>query len=191
MNPLFIHTKYVIRKKVFSLVGTKYHIYDNNGQLVLYSQMKAFKLKEDLRLYRDETMAEELLWIQARNGQDWSVTFDVTDSRTGEPVGALRRRGLKSMVKEEWIVLGPAGQEIGRIKENHPFSALLRRFIHLIPQHYHVALNGRKIPAYTHRFTPRLTKVQIDLSGLEQDSLDPRLSLTAGILLCSMEGRQA
>lgn len=37
-------------------MGAKLHIYDNAEQLVLYSQMKAFKLKEDIALYTDESM---------------------------------------------------------------------------------------------------------------------------------------
>ncbi|NGM83061.1 hypothetical protein G5B47_11610 [Paenibacillus sp. 7124] len=31
----------------------------------------------------------------------------VTDSETGVPVGAFRRNGLKSILKDEWIILGP------------------------------------------------------------------------------------
>ncbi|WP_138493818.1 hypothetical protein [Paenibacillus pinistramenti] len=189
MNPLFSRTKYVIRKKIFSLLGTKYHISDESGQLVLYSEMKAFKLKEDIRLYNDESMSQELLWIQARKIIDFSATYDVRDSATGEWIGALRRRGFKSILKDEWILLGTGDKELGRIKENSSFLALLRRFIHIIPQRYHVDIAGHKHPAFTQNINPLVTKVLCDFSGLHQ-SLDPRLCLAAGILLCSMEGKQ-
>ncbi|WP_223067383.1 hypothetical protein [Paenibacillus caui] len=190
MNPLFGRTRYVIRKKVFSLLGTKYHIYDDNRQLILYSEMKAFKLKEDIRLYNDETMARELLHIQARSLLDFSATYDVTDSETGEPVGALRRRGLKSILKDEWIILAPGDREIGRIKEDNPFLAVIRRFISIIPQRYHVEMNGQKIHTFQQNFSPLVTKVNVDFSGFGQQMLDPRLGIAAGILLCSIEGKQ-
>ncbi|GGA45401.1 hypothetical protein [Paenibacillus physcomitrellae] len=190
MNSLFIRTKYVIRKKVFSLLGTKYHIYDENNQLVLYSEMKAFKFKEDIGLYKDETMSEELLRIRARSMVDFSATYDVTDSVTGEKIGALRRRGFKSILKDEWIILAPDDSESGRIKEDNSFLALLRRFIHIIPQSYHVEIDGHKAPAYTQNINPLVTKVHCDFSQVNQQRFDPRLGLAAGILLCSIEGKQ-
>ena len=41
-------------------------MYDGRGALIGLSKQKAFKLKEDIRFYTDETMTEERLLIQAR-----------------------------------------------------------------------------------------------------------------------------
>jgi uncharacterized protein YxjI len=190
MNPLFSRSKYVIRKKVLSLLGTKYHIYDDDRNLILYSEMKAFKLKEDIRLYTDESMTRELLWIKARQIVDFSATYDVTDSETGIKIGAFRRRGFKSIFKDEWIILGPGDLEIGRIKEDNSFLALLRRFINIIPQNYHVEIEGQKFQTYQQSFNPLVSKVSVDFSGHNKDKIDPRLGLAGGILLCSIEGDQ-
>ena len=35
---------------------TPFHIYDEAGNVAFYSKMKAFKLKEDLRIYSGEDM---------------------------------------------------------------------------------------------------------------------------------------
>ncbi|SES93063.1 hypothetical protein [Paenibacillus sp. NFR01] len=190
MNQAFAQSEFTIRKKVFSIMGAKLHIYNHAEELVFYSQMKAFKLKEDIALYTDESMTRELLRIKARNVIDFSATYDVQDSETGEHVGSLRRRGLKSMVKDEWIIMDAGGKEIGLIKENSLFMALLRRFITLIPQKYNIEMDGEAIPAFRQNFNPFVTKIIADFSEDRRGKLDRRLGLAAGILLCAVEGKQ-
>ena len=70
---VFAADSYTIRKKLLSFLGQKFHIYDPQWQLVGYVKQKAFKLKEDIRVYADETCASELLVIKARQivGQLW------------------------------------------------------------------------------------------------------------------------
>ncbi len=190
MHTAFNHTEYIIRKKVFSIMGAKLHIYDSADELVLYSQMKAFKLKEDIVLYTDESMHKELLRIKARSIVDFSATYDVQDTETGEHVGALRRKGLKSILKDEWIILDNNDREIGKIKEDSTAMALLRRFIPVIPQKYNVEVAGITIPAFNQNFNPFVTKIIADFSDDPKGLLDRRLGLAAGILLCAIEGKQ-
>jgi uncharacterized protein YxjI len=190
LNNAFNHTEYIIRKKVFSIMGAKLHIYDSSEELVLYSQMKAFKLKEDIALFTDESMEKELLRIKARNVIDFSATYDVHDSETGEHIGALRRKGLKSILKDEWTIMDQRDTEIGLIKENSTLMALLRRFITLIPQKYNIELGNNVIPAFRQNFNPFVTKIIADFSEDRSGQLDRRLGLAAGILLCAVEGKQ-
>ncbi|OMD48429.1 hypothetical protein BSK56_11690 [Paenibacillus borealis] len=190
LNNAFNHTEYIIRKKVFSIMGAKLHIYNSSEELVLYSQMKAFKLKEDIALFTDESMEKELLRIKARNAIDFSATYDVHDSETGEHIGALRRKGLKSILKDEWTILDQRDTEIGLIKENSTLMALLRRFITLIPQKYNIELGNTVIPAFRQNFNPFVTKIIADFSEDRSGQLDRRLGLAAGILLCAVEGKQ-
>ncbi|MRN52988.1 hypothetical protein GJB61_08250 [Paenibacillus sp. LC-T2] len=190
LNNAFNHTQYTIRKKVFSVLGAKLHIYDSSEELVLYSQMKAFKIKEDIALFTDESMNKELLRIKARSIIDFGATYDVVDSETGEHVGALRRKGLKSILIDEWIILDKNDQEIGKIKENNVALALLRRFISFIPQSYKVEMDGNSIPIFKQNFNPFVTKIIADFSEDQKRRLDRRLGLAAGILLCVIEGKQ-
>jgi hypothetical protein len=190
LNNIWGQSQYIIRKKVFSVMGAKLHIYNSSEELVLYSQMKAFKLKEDITLYTDETMEKELLRIKARNIIDISATYDVYDSETGESLGALRRKGLKSIVKDEWVILDSRDNEIGFIKEDSMFMALLRRVIPLIPQKYNVEIGGMVIPAFRQNFNPFVTKIIADFSEDRKGVLDRRIGLAAAILLCAIEGKQ-
>lgn len=190
MNHAFSYEEYIIRKKVLSVMGAKLHIYNSSEELVLFSKMKAFKLKEDIALYTDETMQQELLRIKARSVIDFSATYDVHDSETGEHVGSLRRKGLKSILKDEWVILDRHDQEIALIKEDSTFKALLRRFIALIPQKYNIEFDGNTIPAFKQNFNPFVTKIIADFSEDRTRQLDRRLGLAAGILLCAIEGKQ-
>ena len=185
----FEHDTYLIRKKVFKIFGGAFHIYDSQGGLAFYSKQKAFKLKEDIRVFTGEDMTEEVLYIQARQIVDFSAAYDVMDSAAGEKVGALRRRGWKSIVRDEWILLDAADNEIGRIKEDS--LALVRRLLcKLIPQKFHVEIGGQTVCTLKQKFNPFVLKIRIDFSLDTERLLDRRLGIAAAILLCAIEGRQ-
>ena len=82
---------HLIRRKIYTVAGAKFHIFDPEGRLVFYTKQKAFKLKEDIRLFSGEDMTEELLVLQARQVIDFGATYDVLDPTTQEVVGSLRR----------------------------------------------------------------------------------------------------
>ncbi|MBA2941062.1 hypothetical protein HZF08_22540 [Paenibacillus sp. CGMCC 1.16610] len=191
MNPKFNHHKFVVRKQILSLVGAKIDIFDMNEKPILFSKMKAFKLKEDIRIYDDETMQECLISIQARSVIDFSAIFDVVDVETGIKIGSLRRKGVKSIFKDEWAILSPNESEIGLIKEDNVLLALLRRFLtNLIPQHYIVEMNGAKVAEYKQNFNPIVQKLILDFSADHNNKLDRRLGLAAAVLLIAVEGKQ-
>ena len=75
----FEHRTYQIRKKFFKIFGGAFHIYDPTGQVAFYSRLKAFKLKEDIRVYTGEDMQTEALAIRARQVLDIAATYDVVD----------------------------------------------------------------------------------------------------------------
>ncbi|THF76424.1 LURP-one-related/scramblase family protein [Cohnella fermenti] len=191
MNPKFTHTQYLIRKQILSLVGAKIDIFDTSGQPVLFSQMKAFKLKEDIRLFSNDTMQDELISIQARSIIDFSATYDVVDSVSGEKLGSLRRKGMKSMLKDEWVIIDSNETEVGLIKEDSPFMALLRRFLtNLIPQKFHVEMGGERVALFKQDFNPFVGKLKLDFSLDKGNRLDRRLGLAAAVLLVVIEGQQ-
>lgn len=186
------HRQYTVRRKVLQLLGATFHVYDPEGNVVFYSRMKAFKLKEDIRLYTGEDMQEELLTIKARQILDISATYDVTDATNGERVGALQRRGLKSIIKDEWLILDVNDNQIGTIKEDNMLLALVRRFmINLIPQTYNVHIGERLVATMKQNLNPFVTKITIDFSPDTEGLLDKRLGIAAAILMCAIEGKQS
>jgi hypothetical protein len=193
-NERFDHPSYTIRRKVFTVAGAKFHIYDPAGQLVFYTKQKAFKLKEDIRLFSDENMAEELLVLQARTVIDFGVTYDVFDSVTQETVGSLRRKGMKSMLRDEWLVFDPDGREVGVIKEDSTGLAVLRRmhevFSLILPQAHHLEMDGQTVGTYRQNRNPFVHKTMVELANGDS-GLDRRLGIATGVLLSAIEGRQS
>ena len=190
-DPRFQQTQYMIRRKIFKLVGAAFHIYDTAENVLFYSKLKAFKLKEDIRLYAGEDMSTELLTIKARNILDFAAAYDVVDARTGEQVGTLKRKGFRSMLRDEWIIMNASGQEIGTIQEDSMAMALLRRFLsNLIPQSFSGTVNGVTVLNFNRHFNPFVLRMDMDFSPDVQGLLDRRLGLAAGVLLSAIEGRQ-
>jgi uncharacterized protein YxjI len=191
-NKLFSHNNYLIRRKIFKLFGAAFHIYDSEGRLAFYSKMKAFKLKEDIRLYNDETMQTEVLTIKARQILDFSAAYDVVDSFTGEKVGVLKRKGMKSIFKDEWIIMNEEDRELGLIKEDSALLAFVRRFVtNIIPQKYHAEINGEIVSEFKQNFNPFVMKIDLDFSMDEKGLLDRRLGIAAAVLMCAIERKQS
>lgn len=190
LHSAFKHNRYLFRRKVFKLFGGAFHAYDENGILLLYSKQKAFKLKEDFRIYTDERQVEELLTIKTPQILDIGATYNVQDATTGEPVGAIRRRGIKSIFKDEWIFLSNEATEIGKLTERSVLGAIASRFINLIPQTYVISsADGRTIAEIKQHFNPFVLKYSMTI--LEPEGpIDRRLLISSGILLAAIEQRQ-
>src|SRR5262245_15799676 len=189
----FSHQTYLVRKKFWQFFGASFYVYDPNGAPVLFSKQKAFKLKEDIRVFTDESLQTEALSIQARSILDFSCSYDVYDSATGQRVGALRRKGLKSsFYKDEWVILDGAEREVGLIQEESAFLALLRKYLlgALIPQSFNAEMGGRTVATFNQHFNLFATKLTLDFSPDPQHQFDRRLGIAAGILLCAIEGKQ-
>lgn len=187
----FEHRHYEIRKQVLKLFGGKFRVYDQTGTLVLFANMKAFKLKEDIRLYSDESMSQELVTIKARSIIDWSAAYDVVDSQTQQKLGALKRKGWSSMIRDSWVIMDPMDNEVGFIQEDSTLLALLRRFLtNLIPQKFHGFVGQRPVFTFHQHFNPFAMRYSLDFSEDSFGDLDRRLGIVAAVLLCAIEGRQ-
>lgn len=191
MNPAFQHNQYLLKRQVFALAG-KFRFYAPSGQLVLFSQQKMFKLREDIRVYSDENKTQEVLMIKARQIMDFSAAFDVVDSASGQKVGALRRKGLASILRDEWDILDVGDNVIGKLFEDSMGLALLRRFLTgLIPQNYDITIGTDRVADLKQAFNPFTYQLNVDFSMDLSQRLDRRIGIAAAILLAAIEGRQS
>jgi hypothetical protein len=191
MDRAFQHPKYLLRRQILALTG-KLRLYGANGELLLYCQQKMFKLKEDIRVYKDESRSQELLFIQARKILDFAAAYDIYDSQDGQKIGAWRRKGFQSFMRDQWHLLDTADNPYGLLVEDNLSLALLRRFVagSWIPQNYDLLINGARSADLRQRFNPFRYELEIDLSLNSSQPVDPRLGIAAGVLLAIIEGRQ-
>lgn len=174
------HKVLEFRRKFFKIFGAEIDITDPaSDRMIGFIKMKAWKLKEDVRVYSDKTRSQELLSIQARQVIDFGATYDVVDSTVGEPLLSLRRKGLRStFVRDHWLMLDQTGATIGAVRETSSSLALLRRYIGIIPiigeiidlvfafipQRYTVFdANNTVLATITHRKNPFIVKMQLEL----------------------------
>lgn len=153
--------RYTVREKVFKLLGNEFRIYDQRGELIGFCKQKAFRLREDLTIYTDPTAKQQLLRMQARSIIDFSVTYDVRLPDSA-PLGSIRRRGMRSLVRDSWGIYDVQDNKISTVSEHG--SALARRLVPLYvlfsPPVLHIdATDGTRIAelsAYSNPFVPKV-----------------------------------
>jgi len=186
---IFEKDLYAARRKFFALAGQVY-VNTPDGALVCYVKQKLFKLKEEITVFADEAQTRPLVQIKARQIIDFSAAYDVTESSSGRKIGALKRKGLKSIIKDEWMVMNANDEVVARLTEKSGWGAFASRMISLIPQKYSIlSQDGRELATINQRFAFFVHKFDINLSQLDA-SLDRDLAMASTILLLLIEGRQ-
>ena len=192
MNAIFQFPNYLLKRQAIALTG-KFRVYDPSERLVMFSEQKMFRLREDIRVYGDENKSQEVLSIQARQIMDFSAAYDVVDSAMDQKVGALRRRGWSSILRDEWEVLDASDNVIGKLFEDSVGLAMLRRLLlgTLLPQNYDITMGETRVADLKQRFNPFRYELDLDFTMDASQRLDRRLGIAAAILLAAVEGKQS
>lgn len=185
------YPSYYLKRQLLKLIGAGFFIYEPSGALCFYVHQKGFKLKEDIRVYADDKQTQELLTIRARQIMDFSAAYDVVDAISGQKVGMLKRKGWKSIARDEWEVCDANDQPYGVLVEDSMLLALIRRFLsNLVPQNYDLLIGGQRVLDVRQNFNPFSYHLNIVFEQGVQYPLDPRMGIASAVLLAAIEGRQ-
>ncbi|MBN9165957.1 MAG: LURP-one-related family protein [Myxococcales bacterium] len=178
----FGHGTYTVKRPFFTFLGREFRVYDPNGNQVLYVRHKVFSLKDRWSIFTDDTMQVPLVSIGARQIFGIDITTDVFDANTNQPIGAVRSKGLKSILRDTWEVLGPGDQVIGTFQEDS--NALLRRLLPLLLGRWHMEVNGREVARVQQvfRFFTKEFTLQLVPGGV-----DPRFAIACALLALTRE----
>ena len=178
----FGHGTYTVKRPFFTFLGREFRVYDPNGNQVLYVRHKVFSLKDRWSIFTDDTMQVPLVSIGARQIFGIDITTDVFDAHTNQPIGAVRSKGLKSILRDTWEVLGPGDQVIGAFQEDS--NALLRRLLPLLLGRWHMEVNGREVARVQQvfRFFTKEFTLQLVPGGV-----DPRFAIACALLALTRE----
>ncbi len=185
--------RYLVRRKFINLAGASFRVFGEGGELVAFCRQKAFRLKEDIRVYADERRENELLVLKARSILDFGTTYDVA-LPTGERVGSFRRKGLRStFVRDEWMVFDESETQIALLREEGGL-AFARHWVDIIatfvPQKFDMTLtDGTPIASYRQHFNLLILNLGVTVHG-EDERLDDLMILAGACLLGAIEGRQ-
>jgi uncharacterized protein YxjI len=112
-------------------IARQISVTDATGRMVLYVKQKAFKLKESVTVFADKEQTVSLFTINADRVIDFSARYQFTD-RTGAPIGAVKRQGMKSLWKARYEVLNGDLSEL-LIQEANPWAKVLDGLVGEIP----------------------------------------------------------
>jgi hypothetical protein len=128
---------------------------DYNKNILGFSKQKMFKLKEDIRVYTDESMKVEMFRIQQQEIFDIWGTFAVIDSPTNTLLGFIKRKALMSTFAwDEWDVLDAYKRPIGGIHESEG-RGLVRKYVpfgNLVPEKMTLKLNNQVVAEINQEF---------------------------------------
>ena len=153
-SPLWSQSFYRIRKKVIA-IANQFWIEDANGNPIGFSRQKILRIKENIRVFADDSMTTEIFRIQQEQIVDMWGTFGVIDSVTGACIGRVRRDPIKSGIyADQYFILDPTGQQIGRVGEKSG-RGLARRLVPgggLIPEKVYMEFYGQDVGEIKQQF---------------------------------------
>lgn len=94
---------------------------DSTGQQVAFVHQKTFKLKEDIRIYSDESKSREIYRIGADRVLDISAKYHFTDATNNQPLGYVQPKALRSIWRSTYVVYDVNGKPLYHIKEDNPW----------------------------------------------------------------------
>jgi len=187
-NVLWYQNFYRIRKKVLA-IANQYSIEDAHGTAIGYSKQKILALRENIKVFTDDSMTTELFRIQQEQVMDMWGTFAVVDSATGTCVGKLRRQALKSgLFKDEYLLLDAYGQAVGKVAERAG-RGLARKYIplgNLVPEQLVIEFQGQQVAEIKQQFKIIGDIWEVDCSRIPQ-SFDRRTLISCMLLMGMIE----
>ncbi len=124
--PLMFHFK-------FLTLAPKVIVRDATGREVMHVRQRLFKFREHVELFTDSTRATKLGEIRADRVIDWSARYNFTDA-AGAPIGALGRKGWRSLWRAHYEVFNPGDQVPDfNVTEENPFAKVMDGIFGQIP----------------------------------------------------------
>jgi uncharacterized protein YxjI len=113
-------------------IAPQIKVTDAGGQTVLYVRQKALALREDVRIYADEQQQQQLYQLNADRIIDWSANYRIRTA-DDQDLGALRRKGMRSLWKATYEVTDANGQPTATIHEENPWIKVLDGLVGELP----------------------------------------------------------
>ena len=113
-------------------IGTRVRVKDATGRQVAYARKKKFKLKEDVGVYEDEDQSRLRFRMKADRMLDFSARYAISGP-DGHPIGAVGRRGMKSLWSSAYVLDDAYDAEAGSIREENPWTKVLDGMMESVP----------------------------------------------------------
>lgn len=117
--------------KIIAIVSQIY-VRDGGGSLVGYVRQKFFKLKEAVEIFTDENQSQLIGKINADRVIDFNARYQFT-AADGRRLGAMARRGVRSLWKAHYLIENAQGAPAMEIHEESAWVKFLDSAVGEIP----------------------------------------------------------
>ena len=117
--------------KILAL-ASQIRITDANGQMLGYVKQKLFKLKEDIRVFTDDSQTNQIFGIKADRILDFSAKYNFTD-RNGALLGSIRRKGMRSIWKAHYEIYDERDAQVMEIREENGWIKVVDALVGEVP----------------------------------------------------------
>lgn len=197
------------RRKFLKIFGASITIFDgSSNSAVGFIIMKAFRLRSDIRVYKDHAQQQELMRIGGKKIVSFKPTYEVFDSHSDQSLITLRFQGLRSYLYRVHIdLLDGAGNIYGYVQETSSTLAILRRWLGLLPFGDFIELifaftpqtftimcapdtSPPQVAGYiVHRKNPVIVKMSLNTTQA-QVQIDPRINIAICTILSILDANK-
>src|SRR4051812_48098051 len=96
---------YLIKRKFWSFFERVFRVWTADGQLIMYIEHPLLKLREEFMVYGDEAKTQPLLRVKSAQVIAINFNYEVSDATTGALFGTVQKKGLKSILRDKFILL--------------------------------------------------------------------------------------
>ncbi len=178
-------SRYFVKRKFWSFLERVFRVHTADGQMILYVKHPVFRLREEFTIWADEEQTQPVFKLKSRQIIAINFCFDITDAITGRHIATIQKRGLKSLVRDTFLILDPAGHQMGAMEEQG--HSVLRRFFPILTSKHLLTMNDRPVAFMRQIFRFFIREFQIDV---EATAVDPRFVLACALLAIIAEARR-
>jgi len=176
---------YVIKRRFWSFFERVFRVFTGDGQLIMYIQHPLLKLREEFMVYADEAKTRPILRVKSKQVIAINFSYEVLDAETGQELGAVQKRGLRSLIRDKFHIFDASGNEVGYAEEQG--ASILRRFFPWLTSKHAIFVGGSQVAFIKQRFRFFTKEFEVDT---QPSALDPRFVLAIALLALIAEARR-
>ncbi|GHF83583.1 MULTISPECIES: hypothetical protein [Deinococcus] len=119
----------------FSLF-TEMRVTDAGGQLLAVVKEKKFSIRDEVKVYADESRRTQTHGIRAKGllagALDWKATRHIVRA-SGQPVGALQAHGMRTLWAASYDLQDASGRTAFTIRDDQPWLGVIEGVIDAVP----------------------------------------------------------
>lgn len=178
-------SRYFVKRNFWSFLDRVFRVMTADGQMILYIKHPVLRLREEFTIWSDDTCTRPVFILKSRQIIAINFCYDITDATTGQVIATIQKRGLRSLLRDTFHILGPGGEELGTMEEQG--HSLLRRFFPILTSKHLITMGGQPVAFVRQLFRLFTRESQVDL---EQSKIDPRFVLACALLAIIAEARR-